>query len=248
MNAIILGCGPAGLLAAEACYKMGVKFDIFSLKRKSPIFGAQFLHEPIPGMTIEPTLVSFHKVGTKQGYAEKVYGDPNAECSWDSYKEGVRPGWSLIEIYHDLWEKFFDKITDIRITPAVLSSLEEREADLMFSAIPLRELCRDKQHKFPYKRIWVERYAVGLDIGDNAVVYNGLPTDHWYRTSRLFGHTSTEYAAKRTSDCEVGVKPLSNNCDCRQKWKRIGRFGRWQRGVLTHHAYHQAQMAIREAM
>lgn len=246
MKAIILGCGPAGLMAAQACHLKGIEFDIFSIKQKSPIFGAQFLHEPIPGMTAEPAQIVFHKVGTREGYATKVYGDPTAPCSWDEYEDGIRPGWSLMEVYNDLWEKFEDKINDLKINQATLSSLEEREADLYISAIPATTLCGHK-HRFAFKNIWVERYATGIG-SENTVVYNGHTTDPWYRSCQLFGDSSTEYSDPREGDAFQGVKPLWTDCHCRDMWRRVGRFGKWKKGVLTHHAFYQTLSAIEDEL
>ena len=53
MIVAILGCGPTGLVAAHACAMKHIPFVIFSKKRKSFLFGSQYLHEPIPGVIEE---------------------------------------------------------------------------------------------------------------------------------------------------------------------------------------------------
>jgi len=47
----ILGCGPAGLFAAQAAAEMGCSAVIISKLRRSEMYGAQYLHSEIPGLT-----------------------------------------------------------------------------------------------------------------------------------------------------------------------------------------------------
>ena len=78
------------------------------------------------------------------------------------------------------------------------------------------------------------------------MVYNGDPLWTWYRASLIDGHAALE-STKPFSGAWSGVKPLATTCDCYRQIKRVGRFGRWQKGVLVHHAFAQAQLHIEEA-
>ena len=51
MKIAIFGCGPAALISAQACFAMGHNPQIYSIQRKSVMPGAQYLHQPIPGIT-----------------------------------------------------------------------------------------------------------------------------------------------------------------------------------------------------
>lgn len=76
----------------------------------------------------------------------------------------------------------------------------------------------------------------------------------WYRFSQIQGYQAWEYSREPNwtwEDSEdapgrqksTGKKPLWNNCGCWSEYgsyHRIGRFGCWQKAVLTHHAYEQA--------
>jgi len=246
MKAMILGCGPAGLLAAHACSLKGIDVEIYSIEKPSKIYGAQFLQQAIPDITDgEPDgHIVFNKVGTRQGYATQVYGRPDAPCSWDEYEEGLQPAWHLRSVYDDLWTLYSRYITDLELNSAILTSLEERQdVDFRFSAVPAQVICWDHAvHKFDYKRVWAtETPAVHLD--DNVIVYSGREQDSWYRTSNLFGHYSTEWS-HQIGGAKTGIKPLSTNCNCRPMWQRIGRFGRWKRGVLVHDAFNDVIGAI----
>ena len=51
MNVAVLGCGPAGLIAAWAAEQAGADVQIYSKKVQSIIPGSQYLHGPIPGVS-----------------------------------------------------------------------------------------------------------------------------------------------------------------------------------------------------
>src|SRR5215470_19138644 len=99
MKVAVLGCGPAGLMAAYACTVEGLTPHIYSKPNKSIIIGAQYLHLPIPNITLpEPEVeIKYVKVGTPEGYARKVYGNEAAPTSWDRFSEGLHKGWGLRE-------------------------------------------------------------------------------------------------------------------------------------------------------
>jgi hypothetical protein len=85
--------------------------------------------------------------------------------------------------------------------------------------------------------------------------YNGYPPDgsvgdtigfDWYRFSQINSYQCWEHSSEPGPDCNMerysvneGFKPISTDCDCCPSLRRIGRFGKWEKGQLTHHAYHQ---------
>ena len=251
MRVAILGCGPSGLLAAHAAEVAGAhEVDVFSIKEKSKIMGAQYIHAAIPAIPV-PTppgqTVKFVKVGTREGYAQKVYGDPNAPCSWDLF-EGEVPAWSMRDTYDALWDYWEPRIWEMRIGAATLSRITSRY-DLTISTIPARGLCElGATHKFLSASYKVLLHAAD-PIPENTIVYNGDPAVKWYRSSRVFGEGSTEYPAgiESIQPLASGFKPLSTDCDCHPEIIRAGRFGRWEKGVLVHDAFFHALAAMKEA-
>jgi hypothetical protein len=239
MTVCILGCGPAGLLSAYAAERHGFKVVIMSKKVKSVIPGAVFLHEPIPGLTA-PTpddVVNFVKHGDKAGYAEKVYGSPYAHCSWDLFPEGERPAWSMFSLYDQLWEWYQDRIFDTMINSRMMLRILCAGFDAIISTIPAPFTCYNREHVFESQAIYVLDKTVDPSL-DNAIVY---------RTSKLFGSEATESTipfdsaitkqlGARTSN---GYKPMTTDCNCYPNVGRVGRFGRWQKGILVHHSYDQ---------
>ena len=253
MRVCILGCGPAGLLASYAIAQYGGKVSIVSRKVKSKIPGAVFLHEQIPFLTTLPDgKVMFIKHGTKEGYAGKVYGNQDADCSWDLFPEGERPAWSMFSLYDRLWEWYEDRIDDHVVTHDDIEPLTQMY-DLVISTIPASNLCRNPKHEFKSQEIYVLNKSVDTSI-ENVIIYNGNPKDAWYRTSNLFGSEATESAHKFTdsfifklgASMSRGYKPISTDCNCNPRIRRIGRYGRWEKGILVHHAYKQTVQLMEE--
>ena len=269
-DVLILGCGPAGLLAAYAADRLGASPAIMSVKVPSPLHGAQYLHEPIPDLTGEPdgTITTLRR-GTREGYAAKVYGDPKAPCSWDHQLE-ERPAWDLRRIYGQLWERYRHRIEDTRITRNDLAEFPQMW-DLVISTIPATQLCAPESrrihenighHRFDWEKMYVLDWAPP-ELPDNTVLYSGEPEHYWYRTSRIFGHVVTEatqycfgndgeeYAdppeGVKLIQPRTGIKVKGTTCDCFPDVKRVGRYGTWQKGYLTHHAYRDATRLIEEA-
>lgn len=247
MNVLVVGCGPAGLIAAEAADQFGAQVHIVSRKEKSTMPGAQYLHEPIPGVTPEKPdgHIDVIKRGTRRGYARKVYGNPEAPVSWDHYGDGLVPAWRLSATYDALWFKWEDTVLDELVGGNVIRHVATRH-DLVFCTIPRPALCRaSKGHVFPCQRVWIrDSVAPNTNVVDNTIIYSGDPMDAWYRTSRLFEHDSTEFS-HWVPDAREGFKPMWTDCDCQpDNVIPVGRFGKWNKKVLTHHVYKEVQDAL----
>ncbi len=258
---VILGCGPAGLLTALAAEQSGHEAIIFSKKKKSKMFGAVYLHENIPGLTPKwPEFsVQITKYGDRAGYASNVYGDPSADVSWDTFDAGVYYAWDLAAAYDKLWDRFENKIIDVAIGPDDVVSCSE-SGDLVFSTMPLHFLCKNSHHEFKQQPIWVRHGQTHDPQTPSLMIYNGMTADGlhglvgplWYRYSLIRGYAAYEYSRVEDTPVEEdfilkmsnGTKPLSNTCDCHPEIIRLGRFGKWQKGVLTHHAYKEALSAM----
>lgn len=251
---IILGCGPAALLSAYACDQLGHQVLIYSKKVKSRIPGAVFLHEPIPRLTA-PTpdgWVNFIKHGNRYAYAQKVYGNQDADCSWDLFPEGERPAWSMFDLYDWLWYRYNARIVEDTLDAERVRYIQHM-ADLVISTIPVMSICENPKHRFYSQDIFILNKAVDRSL-KNTIVYNGSPMDTWYRSSSIFGHEATESVA--TFDPELvkqlgakvskGFKPIKTNCNCHPNVARVGRFGRWEKGILVHHAYKQTIQILGE--
>lgn len=252
MRVAVLGSGPSGLMAAHVCAEAGHEVTIFSKTREpSPLNGAQYLHVPIPGLTNDQPdgLVRFHKVGTAEGYAKKVYGDPFAPTSWALFPEGDRPMWSTANVYEKLHRDWYEKINTVTIDDKWLDYLEERRDMFAFviSAIPCPVICKNPEHQFPYATVTFESHDYrDANMGEHYIYYSGSETDLWYRSSHVGGLGWYEYGDGQAPGSFKdgtervfwrGRKPLDTDCNCRPRILRVGRFGEWKKGILLHNAF-----------
>jgi hypothetical protein len=121
----ILGCGPAGLMAAHAVTMNGDVPYLLAVKQKSVMFGAMYLHRSIYGITelMPEGVIEICKYGTSAGYAEKVYGYKDAPVSFNKFQEGKHPTWDLRKAYDRLWTLYGDKVHDLRLGPSDVMAL-----------------------------------------------------------------------------------------------------------------------------
>lgn len=255
----ILGCGPAGLVAAHAAEKAGAHVEIFSKRRKSHMFGAQYLHEPIPGIDPgEPQEIRYLLEGSADDYRRKVYGHTyDGETSPEVMEEN-QTVYDIRHTYDQLWERFGKDVYHTDITSQSSWILDMKvgvKFDNIISTIPMDILCANRYHRFSYQGIWA--YGDAPDLGqyvdpeyaipDGTVLCNGNEFPTWYRASRIFGHATFEWSQQGTVPrlpvAEV-KKPIETNCDCWPKVTRIGRYGQWQKGVLVHHVYADTLKAL----
>jgi hypothetical protein len=253
---VVLGCGPAGLLAAHAASLSGADVQIFSRRQKSVISGAQYLHRSVPGLLFKPDgMVTFTKTGERDCYAKKVYGTSNIPVSWDIFEAYTsRPAWSMQKSYDLLWKMYEDAIRDYEIVQPndVHDIVQNVNADLYITSIPLPAICEDG-HFFESVDMWIAQgfWPEMVVIPENTVIYNGHRGVAWHRASSLFGHQSMEFGRQPVVipdgvNVIHGVKPTAHNCDCHPNWMRVGRFGQWKRGVLVHHAYEEVERALQQ--
>lgn len=252
---IILGCGPAGLMAAAAVEKAGQEPIIISKKRKSEMYGAQYLHAAIPGFSPDMGFdIKYMLRGTTDDYRRKVYGDARVQVSPEDLTED-HTGWDIRQTYDNLWFHFQEAIVDTSFTSAgeadaMLRELgAEANVSHFVSTLPAPILCINPAHSFPSQNVWAigdapERgiFCPITEAGLNEVVCSGENTTSWYRTANILGYRTAEWPERRRPPID-GVsavqKPVGTNCDCLPFVHRLGRYGKWQKGVLSHEAYYE---------
>ena len=157
---IVLGNGPAGLLAAHAVKRVGYHPVVVSIKKPSYIGGAQYLHRSIPDLTVSRPdgQIDFQQVGTAKGYSLKVYGKVMGRgyTSWGAYQPGEHECWNMRAAYNKLWDMYGAGIVDLKITPVMVSRMiQEPGYAAVISSIPLRSLCMNDNHIFAQKDVYI---------------------------------------------------------------------------------------------
>jgi hypothetical protein len=254
-NVAILGCGPAGLMVAHAAAMSGWNFRIYSQKRKSKLFGAQYLHENIPGLEHGgPMTVKYQLDGTPEQYRRKVYGEEwDGTVSPEDYIE-EHYAWDLRAAYEHLWFVYGAEIIDVDLSGAWPVGLNKRafpvwtnQADLVISTIP-RTVWDNNPDNFKSTTVWAmgdgdyERVHLHRPPPFH-VVCDGTKKHHWYRVSNIFGYCTMEWPqwwnqpfASVTPPAHGAVrvaKPLAYTGNAAQDFIHLGRFAQWEKGVLT---------------
>lgn len=255
--AAVLGCGPAGLFAAQALDRAGLHVSLFSKKRKSHMFGAQYLHAPIPGLPEERFSIEYRLEGTAAEYGNKVYG-----AGWEQRGFRVSPeelagthnAWDIRVAYDAAWTRWEDSVYDVRwLGPNWLVQIMDNPWDMVVTSIPLPVLCRKpEEHAFTSAKIWAAGDAPELGrfapitTRMNTVVCSGIPDRGWYRSANVMGYNTVEWPQDRKPPLDVAQvnKPIGNTCDCYPDALRVGRYGRWTKGELSHQAYHRVTEAV----
>jgi hypothetical protein len=268
----ILGCGPAGLIAAWTLEREGIEKDRIKILSKSPlqpspISGAQFLHQPIGMMADTPPdgQIEFCRLGSKQVYAEKIYNEPGKITSWEVI-EPKTDAWKLDPVYSQLWRLYEDNLIASEINSSNMQTLiESGEYSQIFSTIPPEAYCHNASHDFPKVDIAIAEPVESLDV-PNFVIYSGREQDRWYRMSNIFGTSWIEFGHSElhkyngemqlnnsydvwTDQILFGCKPLGTLCDCFMNQGdapvvRVGRFGTWDRRLLLHHVPEQVRQGL----
>src|SRR6516225_9660628 len=155
-NIGVLGCGPTGLLVAYAVEQAGHVPHIISEKRMSQIPGSQHLHGPVPGLTSQypEGTIQFVRIGTAEGYAQKVYGNAERETGWYNYLQ-VYPSWNIIRAYDTLWDRWVDDITDMDITISMIPEIIDMY-DMVISTVPAQVLCVNESHVFESQEYYIK--------------------------------------------------------------------------------------------
>lgn len=264
LRAYVLGTGPAGLMAAQAAEDAGYQVSVFTLPDaknnpgKSVLHGCQYLHRHIPGITKEEdsVLVQYRLQGDVTDYRRKVYGDTwTGLVSPDEYGvEQDHQAWDIREAYGRLWAYWQPRITAMQLTPNNVTTFANDPHAVVLCTVPAPSLCRRSgEHKFVTQDIWAMGSAPGITLPfyapENTVLCNGDDAPRWYRAAHVFGASTLEWPAGARPPIRgiaaVG-KPLSTDCHCWEtnRWHRLGRFGKWQKGVLAHTAYFETRKIL----
>jgi hypothetical protein len=264
----VLGCGPAGLLAAHAAAITGHPVIIVSVPRKSELGGAQFLHSHIPELTspIPEAIVNTLAYGDAMTYQRKAYGlgpQPDFVSFSGTWAGRTQQAWSMPGVYDELWDRWGNSITEVRVDHNWVKENIDSFA-LVVSTIPRDQLCGHREmvdgdptapHRFTHQTINIlpgqcfapPDYGHSI-VPDMTIVYEGTEQTSWYRSSHLFGHKFTEYGGQVVTPypgLRPARKPLASTCDCfNGQVVFAGRWGEWKKGVLIDDAFRTTVRAL----
>lgn len=268
LRAAVLGCGPAGLLAAHGVARGAqargeeAEIRIYSQRKRSPLFGCQYLHRSIPGLDLPSQAVDYRLTGSISGYREKVYGIEDVSVSPGLLEEN-HTAWDIRAAYDQLWNLYGEVIEDYFLSRGswrlLHSQLQEEGFTVFLNTIPAPVLCEETMFcTFRSEAVWAQGDAPELgrwantpvELPDGTILCNGKPEMPWYRVSRVFNHHTVEWpgeAAPPRGASRV-TKPISTTCTCHPELTHSGRYARWTKGVLAHESYEDGYRAAVAAL
>jgi hypothetical protein len=262
---IVLGCGPAGLISCHAAAMHGFDVRVFSRARKSYMNGAQYLHEPIPGVPSSAFVVDYKLIGTVEEYRHKVYGNMFVEKVSPEDLVGRHDGWDIRQAYDWLWDTYGEYVYEWDASPRLLGDLVRSwKPDAVVSSIPRPLLC-NAGHSFGAATIYSTDRVIGthddlMPEDADVVLCNGNKIPLWYRASRIGGFENTEWSSFSPRPPITPMwdvqKPVSHNCDCLVQMGRaleigvtcVGRYGTWDKQVLSHTAFQEVTQLCRSIL
>jgi hypothetical protein len=197
--------------------------------------------------------VHYELVGDPKGYRKKVYGAVEDIAVSPELLETHHTAWDIRRAYDLLWDQFKESIIDYFFSTGSWLRLKDQLKEdgwTIVSSLPAPVLClKPGNHDFLSTPIWAMGDApplgrmaeVPVKLEDGTIRCSGRPEDPWYRISRVFGHSTVEWPENITAPpggASLVRKPTYTNCDCNRNVIRVGRFGAWEKGLLSHSAFH----------
>ncbi len=248
----ILGFGPSGLTAAYAALTKGWKVNIINeqglTKPTAASAGVYILHERM-GLPLRQRLLTYHAFGGgAHDYALKVYGQVRDDVSFPDIPEsglaqGVYDSAQAIDMMYDIVMSAFPisfrrKLAGpMPVVEAAVRSISE--TDLYISTLPLNQFAPELCSSMP---AWVTTGEAPAD--ETYIMYNAHPQMEWYRASAAFGRFTLEFCQNpNISDARrvTKVAGLRDQLKVPKDWLLTGRFGRWEKGYLTHQVYNDVR-------
>lgn len=259
---IILGAGPAGMFAAHAAFISGYNVHILSNRlQPSRMNGAQYLHRRIPELPASKFSVLYRLKGTAEEYRRKVYGDLQKIPVSPESLDGEQTAYDIRLAYSVAYQKYVAGIhrVDSLDYDSLRAAIDWKKVRHVFSTIPARSICGNQAHVFRQQTAYAIGDAPEIGVfappvtGENEVLCNGESEPAWYRASCIQGYRSMEWPSRRKPPirnvAEI-VKPIDSTCDCfvaeGLPFTSVGRYGKWNKGALSHDAYYQTMEELRK--
>lgn len=242
-------------MVAHAAELSKWNFRIYSRKVKSKLYGSQYLHQPIPNLDCGfPHIVRYQLRGTAEQYRRKVYGDDwDGTVSPEDYQE-AHAAWDIRAAYDSMWQDYEDEIEDADIHRWWTVD----GPDLIISTVP-RKIWAEPGDVFESQKVWalgdteMPRVEPAYRPEPFSVICEASLTVPWYRVSNIFDYCTIEWPfdpLKRLNSrltlrppmpgASVVEKPLRHNSKAASDFVHLGRYGSWEKGVLSTDAFFDA--------
>jgi hypothetical protein len=187
-------------------------------------------------LPLSQKLIEVINQGTKEEYAEKIYGDKTVNTSFAKYStEVIFDPSEALNILNGLQHRM---VVDRTFTSwdNVIELMQRENYEKLIFTLPLNKFFR--KYNYPYIKGSVGSWKLNEgEVLENFCVYNSNPDIPWVRSGAMFGYAFREFPTDLTGHTPI-IKVMDGDPtpEC-EGVLFTGRYGKWDKSALSDDTY-----------